>query len=109
MQVAPDKFFKDQTDINNSAKSSYGIVQAGDVKYVDQNHDGVIDSQDYVPLGNPSIPEWNLGLTLGCEYKGFDFNVLFSGIANRSVFMNNNVFWGMQNNNNITAQVAENS
>lgn len=109
LQVAPEKFFKDQADINNSAKSSYGTVQPGDVKYVDQNHDGVIDSQDYVPLGNPSIPEWNLGLTLGCEYKGFDFNVLFSGIANRSLYIGNNVFLGLMDNNNITAEVAQNS
>ena len=109
LQVVPEKFFKDQTDINNSARSSYGAVQPGDVKYVDQNGDGVIDSQDYVPLGNPSIPEWNFGLTLGCEYKGFDINVLFTGIANRSLFITNNVFWGLQDNNNITADVATNS
>ncbi|MDP4237868.1 MAG: TonB-dependent receptor [Bacteroidota bacterium] len=109
LQVAPGSFFKDQADIDGWAKSSYGTVHPGDVKYVDQNHDGIIDSQDYVPLGKPSVPEWNFGLTLGCGYKGFDFNVLFTGIANRSLFMNNNVFWGMQDNNNITAEVAENS
>ena len=109
LQVTPEKFFKDQADIDGWAKSSYGIVQPGDVKYVDQNKDGVIDSQDYIPLGNPSIPEINYGFSLGCEYKGFDFNVLFTGIANRSLFMNNNVFWGMQDNNNITTEVAANS
>jgi hypothetical protein len=109
LEVSPDKFFKDQADIDSYAKSSYGAVQPGDVKYIDQNNDGIIDSQDYVPLGKPSVPEWNFGLTLGCEYKGFDFNVLFTGIANRSLFMNNNVFWGMQDNNKITADVAENS
>ena len=110
LQVSPDKFFKNQADIDAyPAKSSYGAIQPGDVKYIDQNKDGIIDSQDYVPLGNPSVPEWNFGLTLGCEYKGFDFNVLFTGIANRSLFMNNNVFWGMQDNNKITTEVAENS
>lgn len=109
LQVAPDKFFKDQADIDGWAKSSYGQIQPGDVKYVDQNKDGVIDSQDYVPLGNPSVPEWNFGLNLGCEFKGFDFNVLFTGIANRSLFMSNSVFWGLQNNNNITAEIAQNS
>jgi len=109
LQVSSDKFFKDQTDIDNWAKSTYGAVKPGDVKYVDQNKDGVIDSQDNVPLGNPSVPEWNFGLTLGCDYKGFDFNVLFTGIANRSLFMSNNVLWGMQDNNKITTEVAENS
>lgn len=109
LEVSPDKFFKDQADIDNWAKSSYGAVQPGDVKYIDQNGDKVIDSQDYVPLGDPSVPEWNFGLTLGCQYKGFDFNVLFTGIANRSMFIGNNVFLGMMDNNKITTEVAENS
>ena len=109
LQVSPEKFFKDQADIDASPKSSYGMVQPGDVKYVDQNGDKIIDSQDYISLGNPSIPEINFGLTLGCAYKGFDFNVLFTGIANRSLLIGNNVFWGMQDNNKITADVAENS
>lgn len=109
LQVSPDKFFKDQADIDSWAKSSFSAVQPGDVKYVDQNGDEVIDSQDYIPLGNPSVPEWNFGLTLGCEYKGFDFNVLFTGIANRSMFIGNNVFLGLLDNNNITTDVAENS
>jgi TonB-linked SusC/RagA family outer membrane protein len=109
LEVSPDKFFKDQADIDASAKSSYSAVQPGDIKYMDQNGDNIIDSQDFVPMGNPSVPEWNFGLTLGCEYKGFDFNVLFTGIANRSLFVGNNVFLGLLDNNNITTEVAENS
>jgi len=109
LQVTDDKFFKDQEDIDNWAKSSYGAVQPGDVKYVDQNGDNIIDAQDYIPLGHPWIPEWNFGLNLGCEYKGFDFNILLTGIANRSIFIGNNVLWGLQNNNNITTEVAENA
>jgi len=109
LQVAPGKFFADQEDIDNWAVSNYGLVQPGDVKYIDQNNDEVIDDKDYVPLGNPSIPEWNFGLSLGCDYKGFDFNVLFTGIASRSRFISNSVLWGLQNNNNITKDVAENS
>lgn len=109
LEVSDDKFFANQTDINNWAKSSYGTVQPGDIKYIDQNGDKIIDSQDYVPLGNPSVPEWNMGLNLGCHYKGFDVNVLLTGIANRSMFMTNNVFRGLQDNNNITLENAENA
>lgn len=109
LEVSNDKFFADQTDIENWAKSSYGEVQPGDVKYIDQNNDNIIDAQDYVPLGDPFIPEWNFGLNLGCAYKGIDFNVLLNGIAGRSMFIGNNVFWGLQDNNNITNEVAENS
>jgi TonB-linked SusC/RagA family outer membrane protein len=109
LEVSGDKFFSDQADIDNWAKSSYGVVQPGDVKYVDQNGDNVIDDQDRIPLGHTYLPEWNFGLNLGCAYKGFDFNMLIRGIANRSVFIDNNVLWGLQDNNNITNQVAENS
>lgn len=109
LQVTPEKFFKDQADIDGWAKSTFSAVQPGDVKYVDQNKDGIIDSQDFIPLGNPSVPEINYGLSLGCEYKGFDFNVLFSGIANRSLFVGNNVFLGLMDNNNLTDEVAKNS
>lgn len=109
LQVSDDMFFKDQQDIDTYPKSTYGTLQPGDVKYVDKNGDNIIDNQDYVPLGNPSVPEWNFGLTLGCELKGFDLNVLLTGIANRSMIISNNVLWGMQNNNKITTHVAENS
>ena len=109
LQVTPEKFFKDQADIDGSPKSSFGVVQPGDIKYVDQNNDGIIDNKDFIPLGNPSVPEINYGLSLGCEYKGFDFNVLFTGIANRSLYVGNNVFLGLMDNNNITAEVAQNS
>ena len=109
LEVAEGNFFNNQTEIDAWAKSSYGTVQPGDVKYVDQNNDNIIDAQDYVPMGSPSIPQLNYGLTLGFDFKGFDFNVLFTGVANRSLFINNNVFWGLQNNNNITTEVAENS
>jgi len=109
LEVDPTLFFNTQTEIDGWAKSTYGLVQPGDVKYVDQNGDGVIDGQDYVPLGNPSVPEWNFGLSLGMGYKGLDFNVVFSGIANRSLFISNSVLWGLQDNNNITAEVAANA
>lgn len=109
LQVSDDRFFSDQADIDSWAKSSYGSVQPGDVKYVDQNADNIIDGQDYIPLGSPWIPEWNFGLNLGCGYKGFDFNILLIGVANRSLFIANNVFLGLQDNSNITYEVAENA
>jgi TonB-linked SusC/RagA family outer membrane protein len=96
-------FFQNQGEIDSWAKSTYGAVKQGDVKYIDQNDDHIINDDDRIPLGKPSIPEWNFGFTLGCNYKDFDFNVLLTGIAGRSIFVTNNVLWGMQNNNKITA------
>jgi hypothetical protein len=43
-------FFADQADIDNSPNHN-NIVQPGDIKYVDQNNDGVINANDQVFLG----------------------------------------------------------
>lgn len=50
----------------------------GDVRFVDQNQDGVIDESDKKMLGNPN-PDFELGIQLNAEYKGFYANVTLSG------------------------------
>jgi len=50
----------------------------GDVRFVDQNQDGVIDSDDKVMLGNPH-PDFELGIQLNAEYKGIYANVTMAG------------------------------
>ncbi|WP_017257671.1 SusC/RagA family TonB-linked outer membrane protein [Pedobacter arcticus] len=73
-------FYKDQADIDASAKPSSGVIQPGDLKYKDLNEDGVIDQYDQGAIGKPnSPPTTTLGLTLGGSYKGFSLNVLFQG------------------------------
>ncbi|MBF9254025.1 TonB-dependent receptor [Pontibacter sp. 172403-2] len=52
----------------------------GDVRYVDQNGDGVINEQDRTIIGNPN-PDYTFGLTLSADYRGFDFSLLASGVA----------------------------
>lgn len=51
----------------------------GDLKYVDQNHDGVINDADRVVLGD-SFPDfqWSFGNTF--TYKNFDLYVFFEGV-----------------------------
>ncbi len=41
----------------------------GDVKFVDQDKNGVIDDDDKVMLGSP-LPDFELGFQLNAEYKG---------------------------------------
>ncbi|MDF1547640.1 MAG: TonB-dependent receptor [Bacteroidales bacterium] len=50
----------------------------GDVKFVDQNNDGVIDDDDKVMLGSP-LPDFELGVQLNFEYKGFYLNSTLAG------------------------------
>lgn len=87
-----DGIFQNQADIAawkaaNNGKNGIlqSDVQPGDVKYVDQNKDGVIDNKDKVDLGN-GMPKINLGFNLGFQYKNFDFSVNAAGaIGNKIV------------------------
>jgi len=51
-------------------------AQPGDLIFVDQNGDGVInfsDDSDKKEIGSP-IPDFTMGLALSLRYKGFDFS-----------------------------------
>ncbi|QXV65262.1 TonB-dependent receptor [Mucilaginibacter sp. 21P] len=54
-------------------------IQEGDLKYLDANGDGKIDKFDQGPIGNPNVPNTNVGLNLGIAYKGFSINALLQG------------------------------
>lgn len=51
----------------------------GDIKYVDQNGDNVIDSNDRIYVKNSSYPDMDMAIKLGASYKGFYVNLLFLG------------------------------
>jgi len=53
-------------------------IWLGDLQYVDENHDGKVDANDQVPLGNPN-PDFTYGLTNNFNYKDFDLSVFFYG------------------------------
>lgn len=79
-------YFEDQDDIDNSPSqtSLADVVSPGDLKYRDANNDGEINYKDLVPMDHPSVPEYNYSVSLFGDYKGFDFNVLLSGVHNYS-------------------------
>jgi TonB-linked SusC/RagA family outer membrane protein len=73
-------YFKDQDEIDNSPKQNLGLDPIpGDVKYQDTNEDGVVDVDDRVPIKCFSVPTFTGGLSLGINWKGFDFSMMFSG------------------------------
>jgi TonB-linked SusC/RagA family outer membrane protein len=73
-------YFKDQNEINNSAKQS-GDVRPGDIRYKDLNGDGIINGDDQTAIGYGSIPRIVYGLSFGGGYKGFDISLFFQGAA----------------------------
>lgn len=64
--------------------SGYGDVQVGDLKYRDMNGDNYIDDRDMTYIGYSNIPENTYSLSLGAEYKGIGFSIMFQGVSNVS-------------------------
>jgi TonB-linked SusC/RagA family outer membrane protein len=66
----------------------------GDVRFIDQNGDGVIDDEDKVMLGSPH-PDFELGLQLNAEYKGFYMNSTLVGKFGMQVMQSYRDFAGL--------------
>ena len=87
--------FQNQQEINDWIAAGNGVlqsnVQPGDVKYYDINHDGVINDNDKVNLGN-GMPDFTYGFKVGFDWRGLDFAVQANGsVGNKIVQTYRNV------------------
>ena len=73
--------FQNQVEINNSPQQTFGTVRPGDLKYRDQNGDGVIDKQDRVKMFGSSTPLLQFGFGLHAGYKNFKVYADFQGVT----------------------------
>jgi TonB-linked SusC/RagA family outer membrane protein len=74
--------FQNQEDLNSSpAQDGVGnrTLLPGDYKYEDIDKDGRITSNDQIPIGYGTTPDWNFALNGGVNWKSFDLNILFQG------------------------------
>ncbi len=78
--------FKDEQDIENSP-TQFGNLMPGDIKYMDVNGDGKVDSDDIVPIGDSNIPKFLYGFALSTSWKDFDLNIFFRGANQVDYFM----------------------
>jgi TonB-linked SusC/RagA family outer membrane protein len=76
--------FQNETDVLLSANQGLNI-RPGDVKFKDQNLDGVIDEKDRVHLGS-AIPKLIAGANLAANYKSFDLSVFFQGAYGNKIY-----------------------
>jgi len=103
-------FFQDEADVAASPVQKLGgtTVRPGDLKYKDQNNDGVIDSKDQVNLGKGG---WygsptTLGVNLTLKYKGFTLFVLGTGGFGAKAVKNNS-YWWIDENDKYSAVVRD--
>ena len=97
-------FFEDDDDIKNSPQQTFSDVKPGDIKYKDQNGDGIINEYDKVCMGySTSIPEIYYGFGLGFEYKGFGVRADFQGLANYTLVTQvNSVYWPLGSDKTVS-------
>ncbi|MBN9382490.1 MAG: SusC/RagA family TonB-linked outer membrane protein [Chitinophagaceae bacterium] len=84
--------FADQNDINAHATQKFGTVRPGDIKFKDQNGDGVIDERDEVMIGRWNSPLTG-GVNLTAEYKGFTLFVLGTAYFGGAGIRNGGYYW----------------
>ncbi|MCG6191109.1 TonB-dependent receptor [Maribellus maritimus] len=68
--------FNSAEEVANDAKLYTQSI--GDLKFLDVNEDGTINSNDMVYQGN-NMPKFNAGLTSQFSYKNFDFSFVLDG------------------------------
>lgn len=78
-------FSSDGSLVDGLPLPAFGNVQPGDIKYVDLDNNGVVDQNDITKIGKSIFPEWTYSFGGSVDFKGFDFNILFQGIAGASV------------------------
>jgi TonB-linked SusC/RagA family outer membrane protein len=75
-------------EVNSADRPVYSFsnnkIQPGDIRYKDYNGDGIINNFDAAPIGYSNLPEKTFGASVGLNYKGFDFSILFQGVGNVS-------------------------
>lgn len=84
--------FQNETEVksytNEHGESLQPNAKPGDLRFVDLNNDGVIDSNDKTHTGNP-FPDLMVGLNLNAAYKGFDLVANFYGTFGNDIFNKN--------------------
>ncbi len=77
-----DGYFQDQSEID-AAEAILPNTLPGDIRYVDQNGDGIINEDDKIFLADPH-PHYNYSVNVDLQYKNWDFNLLGQGVGKRT-------------------------
>ncbi|WP_316633081.1 TonB-dependent receptor [uncultured Flavobacterium sp.] len=93
------------TSVNGSGATVYALkpeiatngntranIQPGDVKYKDQNGDGVINKNDYTKIGN-GLPVHTGGFSNNFTYKNFDLNIFFQWSYGNNILNANRILF----------------
>jgi TonB-linked SusC/RagA family outer membrane protein len=97
--------YKDLAEINDPKTASpvaKSTLRPGDIRYLDRNSDGKIDTDDMGAIGSGKAVVY-FGLNMGFSYKGLDVSVLFQGTQNRVSYLSGDFFNGFGNGGTYNA------
>lgn len=84
--------FQNQQEIDNSAKQPFN-PKPGDLKFKDQNKDGMIDAKDRVVVPG-AMPKFYYGGSINLRWKGFDLSAFFQGVYGQKSYVQG-LGWGL--------------
>jgi len=90
--LVADGLFTDQDDIDDQALQLFGTVKPGDIKYIDQNDDGVVNANDQVMIGRSGAP-FSYGLDVRLNFGSFTFYALGYGRTGADAYNSGNYYW----------------
>ncbi|MFT4093619.1 MAG: TonB-dependent receptor [Niabella sp.] len=102
--------FKDENDIASSPTQTFMTSYLpGDIKYKDVNGDGIIDTDDVVPLDYSNVPRIVYGFATSFTWKNWTANIFFTGQDQVSYFLGGTGYYPFSDGStgNILSIVAD--
>jgi TonB-dependent starch-binding outer membrane protein SusC len=98
-----DGIYQTQAEADAAPEDAFGKPSAGDIRFVDVNNDGKINSDDRTFIGSP-IPGYYYGATATAGWKGFDLSLVLQGVGNVEIY--NAARQNLENMNSGNNQLA---
>lgn len=87
-----DGLFQSQEEIDNAPNQTFATVKPGDIRYIDQNGDNAIDSNDEVYLGRAD-DAFTMGINLTLKWRDFTFFAMGNGSFGGMGLKNSSYYW----------------
>ena len=104
-------FFTSQSQIDNhpvdADNAGNQTVIVGDLIFIDQNGDGLLDWKDQVVIGKGGMPNWNYSTWTNARWGNWSVQALWQGASGYTINFGGTASWqGLNSHQSIPTQVA---